>query len=207
MDCASFENVVQRVISGEIDGPAREEALADLARHAKDCPTCEGVTDLVEWLALPGSEMDIVEDPGEAYWAGFNDRLRQRIAHQPPAATARRARWRRWVGAAAVLAMTALVLWLAFGPDDGPAMRRASGESPRELPRTTLELPESLVEIIENEPAALREFGFGADGEWPSAYDGEGWVFPDTEDLDPAARDELLEWLRERTPDGAGVRS
>ena len=30
---------------------------------------------------------------------------------------------------------------------------------------------------------------------------------PDTEDLDPAAREELLEWLRERTPDGTGVRS
>jgi hypothetical protein len=208
MDCASFEILLQQVISGEIEARERGKVLSDLERHAEACPDCEGVGDLLEWLALPGGEVDIVDGPGEAYWAGFNDRLRERIASDAPPVASKRTGWRRWAGAAAVLATAALALWIAFGPiDDGSATQRAGAESSSKLPRTTRELPASLVEIIENDPAALQDVGFGAGGGWPGAYDDGGWVFPDTEDLDPAAREELLEWLRERTPERAGVRS
>jgi hypothetical protein len=152
--------------------------------------------------------MDVVEDPGDVYWEGFNDRVRRRIANQPTGVASQGTGWKRWAGAAVAVVLVSAFVWIAFGPtDDAPATRTANGKPASELPQTTLELPDSLVEMIERDPAALREVGFGEDAGWPGAHDGEGWVFPDTEDLDPAARDELLEWLRERTPDGAGVRS
>jgi len=116
--------------------------------------------------------------------------------------------WQRWVGAAAVVIAALLALWLVFAPvDDGRPSRQADAGSAGDTAETALELPSSLVEIIENDPTGLRDYGFGGDNGWSGPYDDQGWVFPDTEDLNPAARDELLQWLRERTIEGAGVRS
>ena len=208
MDCASFEDLLQRSVSGEIEESAREGALGDLVRHARACPECVGAGDLLDWLALPGADRDLADDPGEAYWASFNGRLQDRIAHEAGAPVKRDRHWIRWVGAAAAVGAASLVLWGVLAPtDDGSASRRAEAGIRDGLPEATLEFPASLVEIIEADPAALRDYGFGGAGGWPGPIDDEGWVFPDTEDLDPAAQDELLEWLRERIPEGAGVRS
>jgi len=208
MDCASYESVLERVISGEIDDNERDGALSDLLQHANACPACEGSRDLLEWLALPEVERDIADDPGEAYWGSFNDRLRGRIASEPPARVVARSNWPRWAGAVAVVVAAMLALWVALAPvDEGPPSRQADAGPDDHTVETALEFPSSLVEIIENDPAALGDYGFGGDGEWSGSYDDENWVFPETEDLDPAARAELLEWLRERMAEGAGVRS
>lgn len=208
MDCAAFVNQLERVMSGALDERARQRVLPELTRHAERCHDCGGVDELLAWLALPQAERDIVEEPGKAYWDGFNDRLSRRIAEAEVGPDPTGGRWGRWVGFAAAALIVALGVWIALRPDVDPgATRAAAGETGNELEEPSLILPTSLVEMIQNDPSALRDYGFGAEGGWGGSGDDAGWVFPDVEDLDPEARQELLEWLRERTPERAGVRS
>jgi hypothetical protein len=208
MDCANFIDDLERVMSGALDERGRQRALDDLTRHAASCHDCAGAGELLAWLALPVAERDIAEDPGRAYWDGFNDRLRRRIVAAGPVAERGRGRWGRWIGAAAAILAVSLLAWIALRPgDDAGATRASANETGNERPEPSLVLPTSLVEMIADDPTAWRDYGLGAEGSWAGSGDDAGWVFPDVEDLDPEARDELLEWLRERTPEEAGVRS
>jgi hypothetical protein len=211
MDCAGFERVLEQVISGELPPGARDDRLRELREHAHDCAGCAGTRDLLEWLEMPEAERDAARDPGEAYWSSFNERVRRRVEVEPVHASPVARVWVRWAGVTAALLLAAVALWLVLPLPSTPPVETVEGApgGADDPTAVALELPEPLVELIEKDPTLLGEFGPGAVGDegWAGAVDESGWIYPDTEDLDPAARRELLEWLRDRTPESAGVRS
>ena len=140
------------------------------------------------------AERDGGAEPGEAYWAQFNERLHRRIADET------RGRRTRAVAilaaAAALLAAVLLGTWIlrpdpvAVATGTGPA--RAGEEDPL------------LVAGVNDVEGILGAFdgwdGFDLDtaGDDPLWVESENALFPDTADLDADTRRQLLEWLGEQ---------
>jgi hypothetical protein len=202
MDCVEFERVFVRVMTDEVSSSERSRCVEQLKKHAASCNVCSGSRDLVEWLAWPTGEREIAEDPGEAYWRGLGQRVGDRIERRPPTATGRRGGRYRWAGVAAVLLAVGLGAWVLWAPAG-----RVATVVEIDPVDTTEEIPRALVELIERETASPDGvLPMGAEG-WGSSLEDEGWIFPDTQELGPDGRRELLEWLREQTPHGAEVPS
>ena len=202
MDCSEFERVFVRVMTDEVSSSERSGCVEQLKKHTASCNVCSGSRDLVEWLALPAGEREIAEDPGEAYWRGLGQRVGERIEGRPPRVTRRRDGRYRWAGVAAVLFAVGLGAWVLWAPAD-----RVTTVVEIDPVDTTGRIPQALVELIERETAAPDDaLPMGAEG-WGNSFEDEGWIFPDTQELGPDTRQELLEWLREQTPHGAEVPS
>lgn len=196
MDCPGFESVLGRALLGELPEAERRAALDELLRHAHGCPSCDGTTELLDWLALPDDDRDIVSAPGPGYWDEFNRRVRERL--DEPATAARR---RAWLPAtvAAGLVVAVAGAWLALAPVRAPGSRPEPLGS--ELPSPS-DPRETLARRIAEDPGALSSLGLAGDDGWAGSPEHGGWMYPDTTDLDPTARRELLEWLRQ---DAAGT--
>jgi hypothetical protein len=72
--------------------------------HVASCKTCSDDVDSLR-RALEAASTDEVPDPGEAYWDGFNPRLKSRIDEES------RRPLKRWVWAAAAAAAIAVGFW------------------------------------------------------------------------------------------------
>jgi hypothetical protein len=211
MDCASFEHRLAELMGGGHEDTERQRRVDELRAHAQECVACAGSGDLLELLALPAGERDIVASPDEAYWAAFNDRVRARIAER------RRLRspavlWS--ATAAAAMILVAVGTWLVLGPGERiRAVDRAQGPTPASSEAAEASLPEFLVSSltdatpseVQAELESLEAWGetwrVPEGGEAPgggSARWGEG-LFPEVEDLDADSRRELLDWLRSQT--------
>jgi hypothetical protein len=205
-----MEDRVAGLLAAEA-GPA-PEALEELARHARACPACAGYRDLLALLSLPGAARDVVEPPPASYWAGFDARLERRLAEGPaPAAVPARPRW--LAAAAAIAALTAALAWLGR-PGAGipePPLRAEAGPAA---------LGDLLARSSPDVALAELERVAGLEGPWAgeAAFDdgeaeGAGWededleLFPETEDLAPRARGELLRWMLEQAAPNRGVPS
>jgi hypothetical protein len=193
MNCASFENRLTEMLEGQTG----DATLAELRRHAEECPACNGAAALVELAALPVQERDSLELPPDSYWEGFNasvaNRLDRDAARRPAGG------WRRYaVVATVVVALSAgwfLRGWLDSGaPPDGPrATERGTPEWSRLEDMIQQATPEELAD-------ALR----GLPGGW-AGIEASGWVLdenglvgewiPDADELDEIDRSELMEWL------------
>jgi len=200
MDCASFENQLTEMLAGQTADASRQATLAELKRHAGECPECSGAGVLVELATLPLDERDPIELPPESYWEGFNasvgQRLEQGVVGRPGGA------WRRYAAAAAVAVALfvgwSLRGWLDSGPSPEPPVA-AVGEESRPSDWNRLDevirqaTPEELAEALRGLPGgwnsveasvwALDESGLA--GEW----------MPDADELDEIDRSELTEWL------------
>ena len=211
MSCAEFESELARLLAGTtpddglLSDVERERMLDRLRGHARRCEACAAAMDLIDLAALPAAERDWVEDPGRAYWKEFHPRVARQIAATPAAAPG----WRRWAAVAAVFALVAVLFVVATTrrkPTSATGPR--SGEVTTELAEP---LPVSLDRMLEEAPDVelLEELDFLAGLDDASvATDGEGgWLFPDTRDLDPEMRDDLLLWLQEQNADTRGVSS
>jgi predicted anti-sigma-YlaC factor YlaD len=193
MNCASFENRLTEMLDGQTgDGP-----LADLRRHAEECPACNGAAALVELAALPVQQRDSLKLPPDSYWEGFNasvaKRLDQDAARRPVGA------WRRYA-AVATLVVALLAGWFLRGWLDPGA--------PSDEPRATeLGSPEwnRLEDVIRQAtPEELADALRGLPGGW-AGIEASGWVLsenglvgewiPDADELDEIDRSELMEWL------------
>ena len=193
MNCASFENRLTEMLEGQTG----DATLADLRRHAEECPACNGAAALVELAALPVQERDSLELPPDSYWEGFNasvaNRLDRDAARRPAGG------WRRYAAVATVVvALSAGWFfrgWLDSGaPSDGPrATERGAPEWSRLEDMIRQATPEELAD-------ALR----GLPGGW-AGIEASGWVLdenglvgewiPDADELDEIDRSELMEWL------------
>ena len=94
----------------------------------------------------------------------------------------------------------------------GTTSRGPSTEAdPDSAAAVAIPLPESLDRMLDEAPEdqLLDELEFlaGIDGAAVGADGEDGWLFPDTGDLDPEARDELLLWLEEQSVNERGVSS
>lgn len=203
MDCARFENELVALL-GEEQGE-RTARVDQLRHHTESCESCRGSRELVEMLLVDPESRDPVPDPGERYWASFRSRLRQRIRQEQ----ARRRR--RWI--AAVASAAALVLFVlsisVWRPGRGPE------------PEAIVDIDAGGAVFSDNLDDRLREADAGAammatdllvgsvEGNLEWGLEGEaaglagsegwdGWLFPDTADLDEQARRELLDWLEEQ---------
>jgi hypothetical protein len=212
MNCADFEHGVTRLLGNEVDDERRSAELDTLRRHAADCTQCRATDDLLDLLALPPGERDLVDEPPESYWSELQTNVRRRMGERVAEPGWRRSAWTA-VAAAAVLAVVA-GLWFVLGlpadqdgaRDDGPAARNglAAGE-----------LPPALDELLQragpDEALAGLDFLAGFPGMAESAAaDGAvdaGWVVPEIENLDAEARGALLLWLEEGASRKRGVES
>ena len=166
MNCASFEQGLARLMGGDAIGVDRERLLADLRDHAGVCEACAGSVDLIDLLALPDGQRDLVEDPGEGYWSSFETRLRPRLGKAPSSSDAR---W--WVVAAAVVLLALVAGWMLQGPGDSPETTTvadaatgpvSSVDAAEELPQSLRRsLDQASAAEVEEELAALEELGSG----------------------------------------------
>jgi hypothetical protein len=212
MSCADYEHGLTRLLAGEGDESRRSTELDDLRRHAAGCPQCRGSIDLLDLLALPPEQRELVDEPPESYWSELQAGVRRRLRDSAPKAGSRRSVW-TLVVAAAVLAVVGAV-WVVRGlpadqhgaVDDGSLAR--NGVSAGELPPA---LDELLQRAGPDEALAGLDFLAGFPGVAESAeQDGEvdpGWVVPEIENLDAEARGELLQWLEEGASLERGVES
>jgi hypothetical protein len=192
MNCAEFEQGLARWVVEEIAGDEGKRLVEELRAHASSCDGCSGNADLIAVLDSPAGQRDIVEDPGEAYWSGFEPRLVGRIEELPaPRRVTARAYWI----AAAVIAVALVTGSLLLGPrDPAPSIAGREGAYSDATPTDPAELPDSLVmsvtqasvEEVEDQLTVLEGWG-----------DGDAF-FPDVEQLDSETRTELLDWLRDQ---------
>ena len=200
MDCASFENRLTELLDGQTDDASRQATLADLKRHAEECPECGGAGALVEWAALPPEQRDPLDVPPESYWERFN----ASVAHRLDQGSAERsgAGGRRYAAAAAV-AVALFAGWFLRGwLDPGARLEQPQAvvdEQPGASDWSHLE------EVIRQAtPEELAEALRGLPGEWVG-IEASGWVvgenglggdwMPDADELDEIDRLELMEWL------------
>jgi hypothetical protein len=202
MNCTRFEGDLRRILDAERAAPDRDAVLQNLARHARDCPDCHGALDLVDLLALPEGERDVVDDPGPLYWSVFNERVGRRIRAADRAAGARRI---AWAAAAAVLVLVGVAAWRSWsgaratpGAEVPAALARAIEDHPLEA---TLDVLDGLGSMEPDWADAVGSPGAAASLE-PDAFG-----LPDLAELDPSMRRELLAWLEERTARLAEERS
>ena len=205
MNCAGYEQGLARLMGDEATGADRPRLLAQLRQHAAVCDSCRGSADLVDLLALPAGERDIVDDPGDEYWSSFEARLRPRLEAAPE-----RSGGRWWAVAAAVLLLGLLAGWMLRGPGETemPAVVADAGTgrtsvevAPPEFPPSLLQsLDRASAEEVESQLAAFEEFGRGWGEGWSEAGEGEwgGVLYPEVERLDVETRERLLEWLRDQ---------
>jgi hypothetical protein len=197
MNCASFENRLTEML----DGQTGDVALAELRRHAEECPACNGAAALVELAALPAQGRDPLDAPPKGYWDGFNASVAQRLdqgAAGRPAGS-----WRRYAAAAA-LVVALFAGWFLRGwidPGARPEQPPAAGAEPRGVDWSRLE------EVIRQAtPEELADALRGLPGEW-AGIEASGWVsdesglggewMPDADELDEVDRSELMEWLNQ----------
>jgi hypothetical protein len=212
MNCATFEQGLARIVTGEVEDEAARLLLGQLQRHARECEACEGGGALLDLLARPAAEREIADDPGADYWSTFEERLRPRLR----AKRAVRVRW--WASVAAVLLVALLAGWLLRGAGEAPAdgavgPGRASGGPNGGRPEFPASLIRSLDQAsdaeVEDQLAALEELSsgdlwFGAEAAGPDAWD--GGLFPEVESLDAETRQRLLDWLRDQNRDAEGAK-
>jgi len=205
MNCAGYEQGLARLMGDEATGADRPRLLEQLRRHAAICDSCRGSADLVDLLALPAGERDIVDDPGDEYWSSFEARLRPRLEAVPE-----RSHGRWWAVAAAVLLLGLLAGWMLRGPGETemPAVMADAGTGRTSEEVAHPEFPPSLVqsldrasaEEVESQLAAFEELGPGWGADWPGAGEADwgGVLYPEVERLDVETREKLLEWLRDQ---------
>jgi len=179
MNCAGFEQGLARLMVGEATGGEREQLLSRLREHSAACVGCRGSGDLVDLLASPAGERDIVVDPGEAYWSSFEARLNPRLED---ASARSRGRW--WVVAASVLLLGLLAGWMLRGPGEPVT------------PSVVAEFPPSLVRSLDQASSAEVEDQLSALEELEAVWG--GGLFPEVERLDAETRERLLDWLRDQ---------
>lgn len=216
MNCADFENALTRVLGDDIAAEEREARVAELRAHAEACPDCAGAMDLLELLALPPAERDVVPAPLDSYWERFEAGLRDRLAGEPPA----RRGWTAWGGAAAALLLAAAALWLVF-PFGDPAI---PGTGVAGLGPGTDEIPEPLGMLLraaeQDEALAGLDFLGGLGGVPEAVLDTaesggggggaaglDGRLYPDPAAMDAEDRRALLDWLRAAEQRGRGAES
>lgn len=175
MNCAKFEMDLTKLLAGEIPDGKREDAVLRLTAHVTACESCAESRDLLEFAATSPEERFPGEDPGEDYWESFDDRLKQRIERN---GAARRFTLRHIAAVAAVIALVAVLgVWFLNGN----------------------------VEVTTDEPPTTNGEDTiawdGTHGVDPTSMEEEeaGWLFPDLDELDEEATQELLEWLQEET--------
>lgn len=187
MDCTAFEREIADLMACP-DADPRGERREQLEAHAAACAQCADASELVAWIAMPRDARDD-DDPGQLYWAGFQQRLRRRIAETSVADARKPAR--RWrPAAAAALALVAilsgwwLASWTTGPPGDGDPL---AGLGPEELSAIEHRLGELFDPAVAIDLVGDEE-----------AFDDEGWPFPDTAGLDAEERRSLLEWVRDQ---------
>ncbi len=79
MDCSRFQSELVELLASD-DVGRRDGRVRELRLHAAACAACVGSKDLLGWATLEPEERDGDAEPGEAYWARFNERLHRRIA-------------------------------------------------------------------------------------------------------------------------------
>ena len=206
MSCAEFENRLTALMAGELPEAERAGAQDALRRHAARCEACAGFDDLLDVLGRPAGQRDVVEDPGQAYWDGFDERLKRRLVEQPARPRPTR---RYWVAAAAALLLALSGIWFR------QLIRTDAGSVATVPPGSSAELARALDDVLARVPAevAIEELEALAGSEdawvgalgnapydpaWEEPGDLGGWLFPDATNLDDAARKELLVWLEEQ---------
>jgi hypothetical protein len=209
MDCARFEAALAALLEGRSGDAGRQAALDDLRRHAEACKHCRGTVELLDLLALPPGERDLVEQPPESYWEELQSGVRRRLQGVVP--TGRPSRLHRFAAAAAVLLAVTVGMWVVRDVIVGispPVPDPLAGG-----PGDELELPPGLERLLQraasDEVLAGMDFLAGLPGAVDPALDGgagEG-IFPDVETMDPEARGELLQWLKEEPSGDRGVES
>lgn len=210
MNCTKFEQGLARLMAAEeTTGVERQRLLEQLTEHAVACADCRDSADLVGLLADGAGEREIVDDPGDEYWTGFEARLRPRLV-QPP----ERSRGRWWAVAAAALFLAVVAGWLLRGSGDARPAPVAEREPIRsEDDATPGAFPPSLVRSldqaspaeVEDQLAALEAWGPGwgdpgapiEDTSSDPALSG-GSLFPEVDELDAETRRRLLDWLRDQ---------
>ena len=184
MDCTQFERQLVE-LTDAAPSPEREQRVRELQEHASSCRECAGCADLLQVLGRPSA----TEDPGSAYWEGFETRVRQRREASPVRTTTR---W--WMAAAAAVAVVFLLgTW---------AVRQSQQEPPPVVvvettsPTPDQELPENLARLVE--AASGDELVFVDElADWGLSSEAAG-LFPDVSDLDGEAQQAFLQWLREQ---------
>lgn len=205
MNCATFENRMAELLSGQLDPAGRKGCLAGLKEHAAGCPDCAGCDDLLQLAGRPEGERDLFDAPPADYWETFEARLHDRIARASGVTSARR--HGAWIAAVAATVLAAAAgVWLlrdAGTAEPDLAVRRPPAESVAQGP-----LPEAFARTVHQASAdevaaeleVLSATVWGADaGRVDDDADWDTGLFPDTSGLDSEARRELLNWLREQS--------
>ena len=181
MDCTQFERQLVE-LTDAAPSPEREQRVGELQEHASSCRECAGCADLLQVLGRPSA----TEDPGSAYWEGFETRVRQRREASSVRTTTR---W--WMATAAAVVLLLLGTW---------AVRRSPQEPPPvvvfEAGPSEQALPENLARLVEAAPGD--ELAFVDElADWGPSSEAAG-LFPDVSDLDGEAQQAFLQWLREQ---------
>jgi len=193
MNCGSFENRLTELLEGRSGEASRQATIAELERHAEECPECNGAAALVELAARPAGQRDALELPPESYWKGFNPAVARRLdqvdVERPGPG------WRRYAVAAAMV-VALFAGWLLRGrldPGTGSGQGvAASGERSEDPDWSRLE------EVIRQaSPEELAEALRGLPGEW-AGIEASGWGgdwISGADELNDTDRLELMDWL------------
>jgi hypothetical protein len=181
MNCAAFENDLMNLLAGELTGVERNVAIRTMREHMETCETCAASRDLLKFAATDPRDRFPDDDPGAEYWESFDARLQQRISVQP------KIRWytdrRIWAAAAVIALIAVLAGWFLIG-NGGEPMVAVNGGGTEAI-------------FADYDPHGIDPTAMDTDAE-------AGWLFPDTEDLDAEARQELLDWLEEEAATNQG---
>ena len=145
---------------------------ATLLAHVEACPTCAALASALHALGRDARE----GDPDEAYWRGFDERLRDRLPALPPVALRRPQGPRPLLAGlaiAAAVAAVALALWVlrpAPRIDDGDG---AGDDAPEAAASSGVPANEILASASEDSlELGIRSLGLG------DAWDDESVVTP-----------------------------
>jgi hypothetical protein len=191
MDCARFEAEMVALLAEGGSGRERDARIRRLRAHAESCDGCRGSVDLLDWSALP--ERDGFEVPDDAYWASFDERLRQRLEGRGG-----RRSWRPWaiLATAALVGLALLVTW-SLRPGRSTEVARTEPAPTHEGIDDSTRVAAADDELEGLLGTLEAWYGFDPDGAGGPGPDRADGLFPSTADLDADARRDLIDWLRE----------